>query len=177
MAQYEFIMAGTGGQGLVFCASFLAEAAIKGGKNVVQTQSYGISQRGGFISAEVLMDEEEILFQQAVKPNLIIALNEVVGTRYDNAVSPVVYDTSLMKPRQMKNWIGIPMTEIAHELGAPKSANLAGLGAAMALTGALPLEVLLGIAERKGKPDVAKINMEVIRQGAAAAEAARGGNR
>ena len=26
MAQYEFIMAGTGGQGLVFCASFLAEA-------------------------------------------------------------------------------------------------------------------------------------------------------
>ena len=81
-----------------------------------------------------------------------------------------------MKPRQLSNWIGIPMTEIAHELGAPKSANLAGLGAAMALTGALPLETLLSIAERKGKPEVAKINMEVIRRGAAAAEAARGGN-
>ena len=176
MAQYEVIMAGTGGPGLVFCASFLAEAAILGGRNVVQSQSYGISQRGGFISAEVLMDDAEILFQQVVKPNLIIALNEVVGTRYDNAVAPVVYDTSLMKPRQMSNWIGIPMTEIAHELGAPKSANLAGLGAAMALTGALPLDTLLSIAERKGKPEVAKINMEVIRRGAAAAEAARGGN-
>ena len=35
---------------------------------------------------------------------------------------------------------------------------------------------LLSIAERKGKPEVAKINMEVIRRGAAAAQAARGGN-
>ena len=46
----------------------------------------------------------------------------------------------------------------------------------MALTGALPLDTLLSIAERKGKPEVAKINMEVIRRGAAAAQAARGGN-
>ena len=92
------------------------------------------------------------------------------------AAAEAIADTSLMKPRQLSNWIGIPMTEIAHELGAPKSANLAGLGAAMALTGALPLDTLLSIAERKGKPEVAKINMEVIRRGAAAAQAARGGN-
>ena len=175
MAQYEFLMAGSGGQGLVFCASFLAEAAIACGKNVVQTQSYGISQRGGFISAEVLIDEEEILFQQVITPNVIIALNEVVGARYDASEAPVVYDTSLMKPRSMKNWLGIPMTEIARELGAPKSANLAGLAAAMAVSGAMPMEALLHLAGRKGKPDVAKLNMEVIRRGAAAAESARGG--
>lgn len=174
MAQYEILMAGSGGQGLVFCASFLAEAAIAHGRNVVQTQSYGISQRGGFISAEVLMDEEEVLFQQVTRPDVIIALNEVVGTRYDGMPTPVVYDTSLMKPRSMANWLGVPMTEIAREVGTPKSANLAGLAAAMTVSGAMPLEVLLSIAERKGKPDVARLNMEVIRRGAAAAESARG---
>ena len=175
MAHYEFLIAGSGGQGLVFCASFLAEAAIANGRNVVQTQSYGISQRGGFISAEVLMDEEEILFQQVSKPDVIIALNEVVGTRYDHLDAPVIYDTSLMKPRSMANWLGVPMTEIARELGALKSANLAGLAAAVTVSKAMPLEALLSIAERKGKPDVAKLNMEVIRRGAAAAESARGG--
>ena len=61
MAHFEVLMAGTGGQGLVFCSSFLAEAAIKSGKNVVQTQSYGISQRGGFISAEAIIDDGEIM--------------------------------------------------------------------------------------------------------------------
>ncbi|MGE4310475.1 2-oxoacid:acceptor oxidoreductase family protein [Desulfovibrio sp.] len=176
MAHYEVLMAGSGGQGLVFCASFLAEAVIAHGMNVVQTQSYGISQRGGFISAEVLMDEEEILFQQVSKPDVIIALNEVVGARYDHMAVPVVYDTSLMKPRSMPNWLGVPMTEIARELGAPKSANLAGLAAAMTVSGAMPVEALLRIAEHKGKPDVARLNMEVIRRGAAAAESARGGN-
>ena len=176
MAHHEVLMAGTGGQGLVFSASFLAEAAILDGKNVVQTQSYGISQRGGFISAEVLLDDEEILFQQVVRPDIIIALNDVVGTRYDAAQGPVVYDCSLMKPRTMKNWIGVPMSQIAHELGAPKSANLAGLGAAMVISGALPVQTLLTIAAHKGKPEVAKLNVEVIRRGAAAAESAQGSN-
>ena len=79
MAHFEVLMAGTGGQGLVFCSSFLAEAAIKTGKNVVQTQSYGISQRGGFISAEVIIDDGEIMFQQVTKPDVIIAFCDVVG--------------------------------------------------------------------------------------------------
>ena len=68
------------------------------------------------------------------------------------------------------------MSQIAHELGAPKSANLAGLGAAMVISGALPVQTLLTIAAHKGKPEVAKLNVEVIRRGAAAAESAQGGN-
>ena len=176
MAHYEFLMAGTGGQGLVFCASFLAEAAIKGGKNVVQTQSYGISQRGGFISAEVIIDDGEIMFQQVTKPDVIIAFSDVVGTRYDEAACPVVYDTTLMQTRNFPNWIGIPMMQIAGELGADKSANLAGLAGAMSLCGAISLEGLLALAEAKGKPEIAKANMEVLRRGAAAVQAMKGGN-
>ena len=103
MAHFEVLMAGTGGQGLVFSSSFLAEAAIKTGKNVVQTQAYGISQRGGFISAEVIIDDGEIMFQQVTKPDVIIAFSDVVGTRYDDAACPVVYDTTIMKARNFPN--------------------------------------------------------------------------
>lgn len=171
MAKYELVMAGTGGQGLVFVASFLAEAGILAGQNVVQTQTYGISQRGGFISAEVLLDEGEILFQQVTRASAVLALSDVVGARYDELSVPVVYDNSLMKPRSGANWIGIPCTRIAVEVGAPKAANLVGLGAVMTLCPALSLEDLSRAAERKMKKEVAVVNIEAIRRGMLAAEA------
>lgn len=173
MAKHEFVMAGTGGQGLIFVASFLAEAGIVAGLNVVQTQTYGISQRGGFISAEVLLDEGEILFQQASHPSAILALSDVVGTRYDQFSVPVVYDNSLMKPRPGANWLGIPCTRIAEEVGVPKAANLVGLGAVMALCSALPAEILHRTAEKMMKKEVAALNIEAIRRGMQAAEATR----
>ena len=172
MAKYELVMAGTGGQGLVFVASFLAEAGILAGQNVVQTQTYGISQRGGFISAEVLL-EGEILFQQVTRPSAVLVLSDVVGARYDELSVPVVYDNSLMKPRAGANWIGIPCTRIAVEVGAPKAANLVGLGAVVALCPALSLEDLSRAAEKKMKKEVAVVNIEAIRRGMQAAEAAR----
>jgi 2-oxoglutarate ferredoxin oxidoreductase subunit gamma len=175
MAKYELVMAGTGGQGLVFVASFLAEAGILAGNNVVQTQTYGISQRGGFIAAEVLLDAGEILFQQVTEPSAVLALSDVVGTRYDHLSVPVVYDSSLMKQRDLPNWHGVPCTRLAAELGVPKAANLVGLGALMALCPALPCEVLGRLAERKMKKDVADRNIAAIRRGMQAvhAEAAR----
>jgi 2-oxoglutarate ferredoxin oxidoreductase subunit gamma len=64
------------------------------------------------------------------------------------------------------------MLQIAEAAGAAKSANLAGLAAAMKLCGAVSLEDLLAVAQRKGRPEVAEKNMEVLRRGAEAAQAA-----
>lgn len=175
MTRHEVLMAGTGGQGLVFVASFLAETGILAGRNVVQTQTYGISQRGGFISAEVVMDEEEILFQQVISPSVVLALSDVVGKRYDQVTAPVVYDSSLMQHRDTPNWLGVPCTRVAAEIGVPKAANLVGLGAAMALCPAVSFEHLCQMAEKKMKKNAA-LNIEAIRRGMqAAASAVEGG--
>ena len=47
MAKQEFLLTGTGGQGLILAAIMLAEAGIKAGQNVAQSQSYGPEARGG----------------------------------------------------------------------------------------------------------------------------------
>jgi len=172
MAKYEVLMAGTGGQGLVFVAAFLAEAGILAGNNVVQTQTYGISQRGGFISAEVLLDKGEILFQQVSIPSVVLVLSDVVGKRYDDLTMPIVYDNSLMKPCEKSNWIGIPCSSIAKEAGVPKAANLVGLGAMIVLCPIIPFEYLCQQAEKKMKKDIAERNIEAIKGGMKAAEAA-----
>ena len=88
----------------------------------------------------------------------------------------MVYDTTIMKARNFPNWIGIPMMEIAEELGAGKSANLVGLAGAMSLCGAISLEDLLALAEAKGKPEIARANMEVLRRGVAAVATMKGNN-
>ena len=80
-AHREFILAGTGGQGLILAGILLAEAAILDGRNVVQTQSYGIASRGGLSQAEVIIDDEEIIFQQVRKPDCILALTEEATTK------------------------------------------------------------------------------------------------
>ena len=162
-------MAGTGGQGLIFLASFMSEAAMLEGKNVAQTQSYGTAQRGGFISAEVIIDAEEILFQQVTQPDVIVALNECVGSRYDNAAAPVLYDSSLMAKRDLPNWHGIPFTQIAHELGSPRSANLVAIGAIHALLPFTGFESLEAIA-RKRNAAAAETSLQAMRKGMEAAQ-------
>jgi 2-oxoglutarate ferredoxin oxidoreductase subunit gamma len=173
MAQHtEIRMAGTGGQGLIFVASFLAECAIAQDLNVVQTQTYGIAQRGGFISAEAIISPDEILFQQVTSPNVIVALHDVVGSRYDEVDVPVVYDTSIMAERSFANWLGIPCTKTAQDMGAPKSANLVALGAAYHIHPFVDFDSIVKAAEKKFAPKIAEMNIEAVKKGIALAEAA-----
>lgn len=73
MKQQQLVIAGSGGQGVVVTGQLLAKAALLEGLNAVQTQSYGIAQRGGFCSAEVIVDADEILFQQVECPSVVVA--------------------------------------------------------------------------------------------------------
>ena len=80
--RYEIILAGSGGQGLVLAGIMLGEAAVLEGRNVVQTQSYGIASRGGLSLAEVIIDREEIIYQQVQEPDIILALTEEALEKY-----------------------------------------------------------------------------------------------
>ncbi len=49
---------------------------------MVQTQSYGIASRGGFSLAEVIIDQEEIIYQQVQEPDIILTLTEEALEKY-----------------------------------------------------------------------------------------------
>jgi len=72
---YEVQMVGWAGQGIVSAARTLAQAAgIYDGKNVTQTESHGISQRGGMSEAEVIISDEEIDYPYVKHPDVLLAL-------------------------------------------------------------------------------------------------------
>ncbi|MFZ5649138.1 MAG: 2-oxoacid:acceptor oxidoreductase family protein [Bacillota bacterium] len=167
--RFEVILAGSGGQGLIVSGIMLGEAAILEGKNVVQTQSYGIASRGGFSKAEVIIDRGEIIFQQVQNPDMVLALTEEAMEIYRHlplSGIPVFYDTTLVEPRDGEKLYGYPFTEMAADLGHPGTANMIALGVMSTVTGVVSLESLARIVEKRFKGKVAGMNIKALQKGA-----------
>jgi len=166
--RYEVILAGSGGQGLIVSGMMLGEAAILEGKNVVQTQSYGIASRGGFSAAEVIIDKGEIIFQQVQQPDVILALTEEAMEKYQELAGtgvPVFYDTTLLKPRTGDCLYGFPFTEMAANLGHVGTANMIALGIMSAVTGLVGIESLTRVIGRRFSGKVAEMNIKALLTG------------
>lgn len=162
---FELLMGGSGGQGLVFISSFIAKSAMADGLNAAQTQSYGIAQRGGFISAEVVVSDEEILFPKVTRPNLAVALHEAAEPHFAGLDSTVVFDSGLLKRESADNWRGLPFTEMARSLGSVKMANLVAFGAALYFAPFIALKAAEAAAEETFKAGAAALNIQALRLG------------
>ena len=68
MAQLEIRLSGFGGQGLITAGIILADAAIKEGKQAVQTQSYGPEARGGASKSEVIISDTTVDYPKVKEP-------------------------------------------------------------------------------------------------------------
>jgi 2-oxoglutarate ferredoxin oxidoreductase subunit gamma len=167
-AHREFILAGTGGQGLILAGILLAEAAILDGRNVVQTQSYGIASRGGLSQAEVIIDDEEIIFQQVRKPDCILALTEEATTKYQGWAAkgvPLLYDSSLVKTRTGPDFHGCGFTQAAIDMGNSDSANIIALGTLAACTRAVSMGSLERTIERRFRAQARDLNLRLLAMG------------
>jgi len=167
--RFEVMMAGSGGQGLIVSGIMLGEAAILEGKNVAQTQSYGIATRGGFSSAAVIIDREEIIFQQVEHPDIVLAFTEEAIDKFaQDEGTPILYDTTLLKVREGQNFYGFPFTQLATDLGNARAANMIALGAMSALTGLVKAESLAGVVRQRfsAKASALDLNLRALQIGA-----------
>ena len=60
MPQTEIVIAGFGGQGVLFAGQLLAYAAMDSGREVTWIPSYGPEMRGGTANCTVIIANEEI---------------------------------------------------------------------------------------------------------------------
>jgi 2-oxoglutarate ferredoxin oxidoreductase subunit gamma len=164
----EIILAGTGGQGLILSGILLAEAAMLEGKNVVQTQSYGIASRGGLSLAEVIVDEDEIIFQQVRVPNCVLALTEEAATKYEGWPAkgvPMLYDSTLAKPRKGEHFIGRDFTRRASDMGNVGSVNILALAALAAYTEVVKIESLERLVRKRFRGSALELNLKMLAVG------------
>ena len=157
--RFEIRIAGFGGQGVVTIGKVLGTAfSVYGGKNSVNTQSYGPESRGGACRSEVVVSDGEINYPYVRKADVLIALSQVALDTYVAEVKPdgiLVIDPEAVKRLPVAGGLRIvkvPMVSLSHEIGDVKYQNTVALGALYALIGDLIEEAPLLEALRKSVP-------------------------
>lgn len=145
----EIRFAGFGGQGIIKSGITIAAAAsLYGGKNAVQTQSYGPESRGGACKSEVIISEGEIDFPKVVSPDFLIAMSQHAYNEYAESVKTggtIIIDPDMVpKEKNLKDVkvFRVPATKIAEEIGKRIVANIVMLGAFVAITKILDKEAV-----------------------------------
>jgi 2-oxoglutarate ferredoxin oxidoreductase subunit gamma len=145
----EIILSGSGGQGLILAGTILAEAAgVLEGKNVVQTQSYGIQARGGASQATVIISDRPINFPEALTPDLLLCLSQEAYERYMPRLRSgglLILDGDLVRSETLRadvtRW-AFPFTAEAERLNQRIAANMVALGALAGVSGVVGAESL-----------------------------------
>ena len=171
---HEIIIAGFGGQGVLFAGQVIAYAALAEGRHVTWIPSYGPEMRGGTANCTVVVSDEEIGSPLVKRPSAAIVLNQPSMDRYAPLVAPggvLVVDASLIETRSGRSDIhefDVRAKDIAAELGQQRAANVVALGALVAATGVVQLASVEAVLEKKfaANPEVLNVNRRALHLGA-----------
>ena len=146
--QTEIIIAGFGGQGVLFAGQLLAYAGMDAGRNVTWIPSYGPEMRGGTANCTVIISDEEIGSPMVRNPAAVIAMNLPSLDKYESVIKPggllVVNSTMINHPITRTDiYVAmVPGSEIAEMLGDKRMTNMVLLGGLLANLPVLPLEAI-----------------------------------
>ncbi len=146
MATTKILIAGFGGQGILFSGKALAYTGLKAGMEVSWLPSYGPEMRGGTANCSVTLSDAPIGSPIVDKPDLLIAMNLPSLEKYlyeTELGGHIVYDSSLISKdvaRDGVEIVGIPATKLANDNGLTGLANIIILGKALKQTSVLTLE-------------------------------------
>lgn len=172
--RYEVRLAGTGGQGVILAGILLAEAAIRDGKNVVQSQSYGPEARGGASRAEVVISDDEIHYPKVLQPDVTLCMSQEACDRYGRQMSKeglLILDDCHVTRAPTTKAVRVPMTTTAKKVtGRDIVANVVGLGVLVGLTEIVSRESLEAAVRDRAPRGTEEINLKALSAGFEAAE-------
>ena len=176
----EVRLSGSGGQGMILAGIILAEAAgVYDGKNVVQTQSYGVEARGGASRAEVIISDEEIVFPEVTRPDILLAMNQPSVDKFLDSLKEdgvLILDTTHVKssPQIKSRVYQVPITTLARKAGGVIVSNIVALGALVGLSGVASEEALRKAVLSRVPKGTEDLNMRALGLGLEAAKEASG---
>jgi len=142
MAPHEIKIGGLGGQGVILAATIIGKAAaLHDDKHSTLTQAFGPEARGSACSAQVVVDDEPILYPYVTRPSFLVTMSQDAFVRFspelrDDGV--LLYDQDLVEPKGLPAGVksfGIPATRLAEELGRKQVLNIIMVGFFTAVTG------------------------------------------
>ena len=134
MKTTQILIAGFGGQGILFSGKFLAYKGLKEELQVSWLPSYGPEMRGGTANCNVILSETPVGSPIITEPDVLIAMNLPSLEKYVDTVVPggqVYVDSSLIDAKVARTDVQvfyIPATKMAKEADMATLANMIIIG-------------------------------------------------
>ena len=170
----DLLIAGFGGQGIIFAGKLLAYAGLKESKEVVYFPSYGAEMRGGTANCTVIISDSPISSPVVANPQNAIMMSHPSYLKFFPRIKAKgrgLINSSLVKGelfREDIEIIKIPANEIAERIGSSRIANMVALGAWVKKTGVVEVESLIGSFKKvisADKLDLLSLNEKALREG------------
>ncbi len=178
----ELIIAGFGGQGILFLGEILTKAAVLEGKQATWMPSYGPEQRGGTATCTVVISDNPIGSPVVADPDVAIVLNRPSMEKFEPRVRPgglLIVNRSMVDravTRTDIRVIEVDAVEEATALGRSQIANMVLLGALLAGRPVVAFESVAQALALHFPPDkhqLVELNVSAVARGAAAAHEQR----
>ena len=174
MADHEIVIAGFGGQGLLFTGKVLAHAGLIEGRELSWLPSYGPEMRGGTANCNVILSDTPVGSPIVQHPNVLIVMNTPSLDKYESAVVPggkIFVDSTLITRKVERDDVEvfyIPATQMAADMNMNGLANMILLGAVLRETACIKDETLpeaLHHVIPARKADLFDFNMKAVQAG------------
>ena len=134
MKTTQILIAGFGGQGVLFAGKFLAYKGLLEDLQVSWLPSYGPEMRGGTANCSVILSDFPVGSPIITEPDVLIAMNLPSLQKYVNSVVPggqIYLDSALIGEKVERTDVEvfyIPATQMAKDEGISSLANMILVG-------------------------------------------------
>jgi indolepyruvate ferredoxin oxidoreductase beta subunit len=175
----QIVLAGVGGQGILFAAKIFSQLGLKIGLDVMGSETHGMSQRGGSVVAHVKLGPYKSPMIRAGAADLLYSFHEMEtyknlkflrsgGLCFVNLASTDRFNAKILGHLENKNITvrAFDASGVALKMGSMRSANIALIGYS-AGTGLVPFQHkdLKSILESVSKSDNLKDNLTAFDTG------------
>ena len=170
----NILLAGFGGQGILFAGKLLAYKGLLEGKHISWLPSYGPEMRGGTANCSVIISDEPIGSPIVSSPDILVAMNLPSLDKYEKTVRPggtLFVDSTLVGRAVARTDVeayAIPATQLAVDMGTPTLANMILLGKLIRCTQVVRFEGLEAALRKvisSKHADLLEVNLGAIRAG------------
>lgn len=150
----EILLAGFGGQGILFAGKILAYCGLMDSKELSWLPSYGPEMRGGTCNCSVCISDDPIGSPLVLTPDILIALNQPSFDKFVSTVKPggkVFFDSSMIENDCTRTDIGIfgiPSQQLADDNALKGGSNIILLGKVLKETNICSLETMQKAIEK-----------------------------
>jgi 2-oxoglutarate ferredoxin oxidoreductase subunit gamma len=172
MATTEIKIGGFGGQGVILAGMIIGKAAaLYDKKDATLTQAFGPEARGSACSAQVIVDDDKILYPYVTRPDIMVSLSQDAYNRFGPELKEdgtLIIEQDLVQtpdlPKKVKVY-GVPATRIAEELGRKMVLNIVVVGFFAAVTKLINVDAMRQAVKSSVPAGTEELNLKAFDRG------------